>query len=531
MTARLIRLALRRERTIAPWWLLLLVTGALSMIAYIKRNMGTPELLGTYVDMINHNAFFRALGGAYVIPDPDYMAAWRSGGLLYISIAFAAVMTVVRHTRADEDTGRIELLRAGAVSRYAPLTAALLMAGGISLLGGALTTLTVVASGLDPAGSIAYGAAITTAGWVFGAIAAVTAQLARNARTARGIALTVLAVAYVLRYAGDASGVYWLKYVSPIGWSHLVNPYNANRWWVLAVPIVVSAVLTYVAYRLLARRDLGEGLIPESQGPAEAPGLRGPLSLSWRLHRGLLAKWAFGVAAFGVAGGGASTLIYQLANTPSPSVQALLKSFSVGSGGSTTDIIDAGVWSLVLIFGYAIALYPVLMVQRLRGEETSGRAEAVQGTTITRLRWAFGHIVVTWLGTAALLAVAGLVFGGTFAGLVSHNAADILRLLGSTLGLIPAAWVVGAVCLLAYGLLPRLAVPIGWAVWVFVALAGRVVGPLYDNWAGSPFEPFHYVSNTVAGGTFQLGPELTMVLLAALLAAAGLAALRRRDFG
>ncbi|MBM7784698.1 ABC transporter permease [Tenggerimyces flavus] len=531
MTARLMRLALRRERTIAPWWLLLLVTGALSMIAYIKRNMGTPELLNTYVEMINHNSFFRALGGAYVIADPDYMAAWRSGGLLYLSIALAAILTVVRHTRADEDTGRIELLRAGAVGRYAPLTAALIVGGGISLLGGALTTLTVIASGLDPAGSVAYGAAIAAAGLVFGAIAAVTVQLARSARAARGIAFLVLATAYVLRYAGDASGQYWMKYISPIGWSHLVNPYNANRWWVLAVPIVVTAVLTYVAYRLLDRRDLGEGLIPESQGPAEAPSLRGPVRLSWRLHRGLLAKWAFGIAAFGVAAGGASTLAYQLANTPSPSVQALLESFSVESTGTTADVINAGMWSLVLIFGYAIALYPVLMVQRLRGEETSGRAEAVQGTTITRLRWAFGHLVVTWLGTAALLAIAGIVFGAAFAALVTHSPADILRILGGMLGLIPATWVVGAVCMLAYGLLPRLSIGISWAVWVFVVLSGRVVGPLYNNWAGSPFEPFHYVSNTVAGGSFQVAPELGMVVLAALLAAGGLAALRRRDFG
>ena len=86
-------------------------------------------------------------------------------------------------------------------------------------------------------------------------------------------------------------------------------------------------------------------------------------------------------------------------------------------------------------------------------------------------------------------------------------------------------------CLLAYGLLPRLAIPIGWAVWAFVALSGRVVGPLYDNWAGSPFEPFHYVSNTVAGGAFHPLQELTLLATAALLAAAGLAALRHRDFG
>lgn len=527
MMLRLARLALRRERVIAPWWFLLLVVGASSMVAYIQRNMGTPELMRAYVEMINHNAFFRALGGAYVIPDLGYMAAWRSGGLLYIATAFATLMAVVRHTRADEDAGRTELLRAGVVSRRAPLTAALLVAGGISVAGGVLTALTVIAIGLDPAGSIAYGAAVAASGMVFGGIAAVTAQISRNARTARSIALAVLAAAYVLRYAGDASGMYWMKDISPIGWSHLVLPYNGNNWWVLAVPVVVTAALCLLAYQLLDRRDLGAGLIRERPGPAAAPWLHGPIAVSWRLHRALLAKWAIGVAAFGLAAGGASTLAYQLANTPDRSVSLLLENFT---GSSSASALDAGAWSLLLIFAYVIALYPVLMVQRLRVEETSGRAEAVQGTTMTRLRWTLGHLVVTSVGTAALLVLAGLVFGASYALLVSGSVADIARLLGGAVGMIPAAWVVGALCLLGYGLLPRLSIALGWVVWVYIAVSGQVVGPLFGNWGGSAFEPFHYVPNTVAGGAFQPLPELAMVVLAAALAGGGLLALRRRDY-
>jgi ABC-2 type transport system permease protein len=234
------------------------------------------------------------------------------------------------------------------------------------------------------------------------------------------------------------------------------------------------------------------------------------------------------MAVFGLAAGGASTLADQLANTPDRSVQVLLQNFSGASGASA---LDAGVWSVLLIFAYTIALYPVMMVQRLRVEETSGRAEAVQGTTMTRLRWASGHLAVASVGTAVLLAVAGLVFGAAYALFVTGSPADVLRLLGGALGMIPAAWVVGGLCVLAYGLLPRLSIAIGWAVWVFVALSGQVMGPLYNNWGGSPLEPFHYVSNTVAGGSFQPAAELALLVVAGLLAAGGLLTLRRRDFG
>jgi ABC-2 type transport system permease protein len=526
-TPRLVRLALRRERSIAPWWILLLVTMALVMVAYINRNMGTYELKVTYTEMIGRNAFFRALGGGTVEPDLGVLSSWRSGGFLYVMNGLAALMAVVRYTRADEDSGRTELLRAGVVSRFASLTAALLVAGGVSLAGGALTTVALIATGLEPVGSVAYGAAITVAGWVFGAVAAVAAQLARNARTARVISLSVLGISYILRYAGDASGQYWMKYLSPIGWSHLVEAYKDERWWMLGVPIAVTAALSAIAYGLASRRDLGAGLIPEHRGPAAAPGLRGPISLSWRLNRGLLAKWAAGIAVFAAGAGGLSTLAHQLTNVPSASVAYLLESF----GGRSTAGSSFYLWPMVVIFAHVIALYPVLMVQRLRAEETTGRVEAVQATPMTRFRWAAGQLVVTGLGTVALLTVAGLVFAVLFSLLVGDLPSDVPRILAGAVGTVPAAWLVGAICMFAYGLAPRAAVAISWITWVATAVLGQIVGPLYGLWGGSPFEPFHYIPNTIAGDPFDPRPALVMVALSALLLGGGLLALRRRDFG
>ncbi|SHF82781.1 ABC transporter permease [Streptoalloteichus hindustanus] len=525
-TGRLARLALRRERAIAPWWFLLLVCLALVMVAYVNRNMGTPELKAAYTQVISRNAFFQGLGGGTVEPDLGVLSRWRSGGFLYVLNGLAALMCVVRHTRAEEDTGRAELLRAGGVGRHAALAAALLVAGGTSLVGGALTALALVANGLEPVGSAAYGAAITAAGWVFAGVAAVAAQLAGNAHTARVIGLSVLGASYLLRYAGDASGQLWMKYLSPIGWSHLVEAYRDDRWWVLAAPISVAVALAALAHGLVGRRDLGAGLLPARPGPAGAPHLRGPVSLSWRLHRGLLAKWVAGIAVFAAAAGGLSTLGHQILNTPGASAARLVEGF----GGRAGAPVDSMLWPLILIFGHLVALYPVLMVRRLRVEETSGRAEVVQATPTTRVRWAFGHLVVTSLGTAALLTVTGLVFGGSFAVLVGAPS-DVPRILAGTLGTLPAAWLVGAVCVFAYGLLPRAAVAISWAVWVASAVLGRIGGPLYGLWGGTPLEPFHHVPNTVGGAAFTATPALVMLALSTLLVGGGLLALRRRDFG
>ncbi|MFG1703728.1 ABC transporter permease [Nonomuraea sp. M3C6] len=523
----LIRLALRRERNIAPWWILLIVTMALVMVSYINRNMATYELKVTYTGIVRHNAFFQALGGGFVEPRLEVLATWRSGGFLYVASAFAAVMSVVRHTRREEDSGRAELVRSGVVSRHAQLTAALLVAAGVSLIGGLLTTAVLIGVGLEPVGSAAYGAATTVAGWVFAGIAAVAAQLARNARTATVIGLSALGLAYVMRYAGDATGQYWLKYLSPIGWSHLVDAYQDERWWMLGVSALVGAVLCAVAYALLDRRDLGAGMIPERLGRESAPELRGPISLAWRLHRGLLVKWAAGVAFFAAASAGVGTMADQMVAQPTDMVEGLLRSF----GGPTRATLDAFLWSMILIFAYAIALYPVIMTQRLRSDEVSGRAEAVQATTLTRLRWAGGHLVVTGLGAAALLAVAALVHGTLYGLLVGDLAADLPRIVAGALGQLPAVWVVGALCVLAYGLFPRASVAISWIVWILTAALGQVMGPLYGMWGGSPLEPFHYIPNTVAGVPWDARPALTLLTLTAVLVCGGLLALRRRDFG
>ncbi|MEV6148861.1 hypothetical protein AB0L53_00825 [Nonomuraea sp. NPDC052129] len=235
------------------------------------------------------------------------------------------------------------------------------------------------------------------------------------------------------------------------------------------------------------------------------------------------------MSARGASGGFLYVLNGLAALMAAPGVTAdnLMKAFGGSSGGGA---VDFALWAIILIFAHVIALYPVLMVQRLRADETTGRAEAVQATPMTRLRWATGQLVVAGLGTAALLAVAGVVFGTFYAFLVGDPASDIARILAGTLGTVPAAWLVGAICMLAYGLVPRASVTIGWITWVAVAVMGgrrstvRTVGR--DSLRAVPLHPRHRRRSP-----FDPAPALTMVALSALLLGGGLLALRRRDFG
>src|SRR5262249_12947507 len=118
-------------------------------------------------------------------------------------------------------------------------------------------------------------------------------------------AFAVLGAAFTLRAVGDASsGSSALSWLSPLGWSLQVRPFAGDRWWVLLLHLAATAVLIAVAYQLLARRDVGAGMIAERPGRGEASrALRGPLSLAWRLDRGALLLWTVGLCLYGAVFG------------------------------------------------------------------------------------------------------------------------------------------------------------------------------------------------------------------------------------
>ena len=210
----------------------------------------------------------RALYGQIYNDSLGAVGIWKAG-MFHLLIAVAVILTVIRHTRADEETGRTELVDSTAVGRYASLTAALMLSFGAvdrhrrDRRGG-------IAHHRRPAGgSLAFGAALAGSGLVFTAVAAVAAQLSPSARFARGAAFAVLAAAFTLRAVGDA-GAGTLSWLSPLGWSLQVRPYAGDRWWVLLLHLATTVGAHRVAYRLLAGRDVGAGLIAERAGPGTA---------------------------------------------------------------------------------------------------------------------------------------------------------------------------------------------------------------------------------------------------------------------
>ena len=531
-TGALAKLAFRRDRIMLPAWVYV-ITAAIASNSYsLNKLYPTAAARADLAASGGRNPALVFLYGRLWGDSLGAVSAWRYGVWAAIFAALMSIFLVVRHTRADEEAGRLELVGSAAVGRLAALTAGLLVALAANVVLAVLLAVVLVVLGLPVAGSVAFALVITTCGLAFAAIAALAAQLAASARAARGIAIGVLGAAYLLRAVGDASGaggVSWLTWLSPLGWTEMLRPYTEDRWWVLALPLALTAAATAGAYVLVVLRDHGAGLLPDRPGAAAASAfLRSPFGLAWRLQRGTLYGWAAGFAFTFAASGAAAKGIGSLLGGSSQLRNAFTR---LGGQAGITDAYLAAIMSLA---GLAAAAYATSAVLRLRAEETGGQAEPLLATAIGRTRWGLSHIAVAVAGTAVLLAVAGVAAGLGYGLRTGSAGPEVARLLGAGLAQLPASLAVAGAAVVLFGLAPRASVAGAWTVvgvLVLIALFGQVLRlsqPILDV---SPFTHVPKLPGAAVTVHTTGAPLLWLSLAVLALVAAGLAALRRRDIG
>lgn len=519
-TGTLIRLILRRDRL---WLLIWIAVVALVPIGFAASAVGlypTAEALKAYADEAMNTPAAVAMLGRVFSPTLGGVVAWRTGLQSAILIAPVSLLFVIRHTRTEEEKGRRELLGATVVGRQAPLAAALTVVFGANLAVAALIATGLIGLGLPVAGSIALGLSAASAGCVFAAVAGVAAQLTESPGAARGIALLVFGLLYVLRAPGDLAGLSWLSWLSPVGWLRLTRAFAGEQWWVFALFVSLVVVLVAAAYALSARRDLGAGLLTPRLGPATAaPGLCSPLALAWRLQRGALLAWTAGFAALGVGLGAVSPSISQFVDVPQ------LQDWAIRRGAR--DAGDAFLFTIMYVLGQVASAYAITATLQLRSEEAELRAEPVLATSVSRLRWASSHLLFGAIGPAVLLAAVGLPIGliyGLSVGDVGH---ELPRLLARAMVTLPAVWVMAGLAAALYGLMPRFT-PVVWAalaLFLALELAWELQQVSQSVFNLSPFAHVHWAVEVTAA------PLIWLAGLAAALTAAGLIGFRRRDVG
>jgi ABC-2 type transport system permease protein len=518
-TGVFVRLFVRRDRLMLFWWI------AGNVLLYWSQAVSVDSLYSTQAEFdaaaasMEKNAAFIAMAGpARALNTTGGQVAWQATAFGAIVAGLMSMFIIGRHTRAEEESGRDELIRSAVVGRYAPMTAALIVAGAANVLLGALVTGSLLSYGLEAAGSVAIGVGLTLAGLVFATVALLAAQLTEGTRAMYGITGAVIGVAYALRAVGDiGSGA--LSMVSPIGWYQALRPYAGEVWWPLLLSAAGAVVSTAVAYAVFDRRDIGAGVWASRPGPDRAhASLHGHLGLAFRLQRGSLIGWTVAMLLGGLGYGSIGDDVGALIGD-----SELSKDVFTQGGGSLVDSFYA---TSALMLALIAGGFTVSSALRARGEEEAGRAEPLLATSLPRARWAMEHAAVTLVGTLAVLAAGGLGMGVGYA-LVADDSAAVGRYAGATLAYAAPVLVVAALGWLAFGLSTRLGslAWLGLGFCVVVMFFGELLR--FPDWLRD-ISPFSHLA-LVPAQDFEPAPFLTTLAVAVVLGALGLVALRRRD--
>lgn len=456
----LLQLALRRDRRRLAIWIIALT----ALMAYAPNaiRLAYPEeaqrlarvnLLKTPAGML--------LGGPMFGVDETDLGVMMANELtltLIVASSILAILTVIRHTRAEEESGAAELVMSSSVGRYARTLAALLLVGGVNAVLALTMTLAMAATGFSFVDSAAMCLGITSVAMVFGAVATVTAQLWRATRTATGAAMGVLAVAALVRGVGDiidnsGSALSWL---SPIAWAQQMRPFVEIRWWPWLLLAAATLILTATATALESRRQYDAGTIPATGERPGAPAIRGPLGLQLALLRGQTLGWSVGLFLAGSAFGSMTKALLEAARDNALIARLLDAQGTDGVYTTMTQFLAAGA------SGYVVST-----VLRLHSDEQSGLAEPVLAGAVSRWHWLLSGVAATLLGATVLMFAAGLG-NGIGAGLTTGEPGTILRLTLAGFAFLPAMAVLASIAALAVALRSPW---IGWLAVTFVVVS------------------------------------------------------------
>ena len=516
-TLSLTKLYLRQNRIFTLVWLLLpgvwVAVNTVSSLVLFPTQEALEEMGVSLIDPLTE-----AMHGPLLDISVAGFVTWRAKEILVLHGGKFSIVHKIRHTRLAEEQGKRELLGANVTGSLATLAAALVNMVLLNAVAALLAIFAMAVLGLGFVGSLAHCMGFFGASCVLGILAGVVAQFFVSATAARGMSFGLLGALFGLHILWNVSGGRnFLAYLNPLEWPLLVRPFAGEHLIVLFIPLALGAALAALSMRLMVRRDVGTGLVPQRAGRAFAkPGLRNLSALAWRTQKGLFFAWFCFYAVFSFALGCAS---YLMASAVS-SAEALAGLIERLGG------IDRAFLSLMLyVFGMLISVYVMMSAGILRREETA-KGETLLSMPVRREKLVLSHMVYIFGGSAAIMLMSGLCVGlGAVIGTKDRSA--LVRLFFEMARMIPAIWAIGGIALLLFGALPKWMTGISYGLLTLFILMEIFWEQQQIPEALYALSPFSWITPLKA--VQPNAAPLVLCVATIILMGTGIALFRRRD--
>ncbi|WP_040983253.1 ABC transporter permease [Oceanobacillus jeddahense] len=374
-----------------------------------------------------------------------------------IAVAIMNILLMSKLTRDDEENGILELVQSRSVGRLSYLTASfmVMLSANILLVILHITAMAIMQiEGFGFSGVVLYSSLLGSFGLLFGTLTAFFAHFVASSRGASLFSFSALFFFYLLRAVGDVETAF-LSWVSPLGWLSRAYVFVEDNWLPVGLLLVSSIGFGIIAYILQAKRDIGDGLLPERAGTVHASAfLKTRAGLVIRLQKTMIVMWTIGILllniVFALILGDLETFFLE---------NEAMQAFLTEEG----NVMEQFIVLLMGIMALFITAPVVISFLRLRGEEKANRTELVFSRAVSRMQLLRAYLIPAIL-IAVLLPILQAIALWSAGAVISEDMMSFTDVLGASIVYIPALLLVLGVAVLLIGWLPR----ITSLVWLFL---------------------------------------------------------------
>lgn len=519
------RFIIKRDMIRLPIWI---ICTALFMVLLVPvfDNMlittGTDRTV--MVEMMKNPAMIAVVGPIYGEANYTLGAAYANYMLLF-SVMIAGIMNIFlvnRHTRQDEELGRLEVVRSLPVGRLASPLSVVIVAILANIILTILTFIGLIAlkgEGMNAVGCLVYASSLGVVGMFFAVTTLLFCQLTGNNRTAMGMSFFFMLFLYVLRAVGDV-GNETLSLISPLGLILRTENFVNDKFWPIIVIKIITIILLFISLYINSKRDLGSGVFAERAGRRHASSLlTGPLSLAIKLLKTSIIIWAFTIfilaAMYGSVFGDLEGYI--------ESSDMLRAIFDQSKGISFTEQFTVLLIAIMSLLG---SIPIINFINRLSYEEKNGMMEHVLSKATSRNKQMASYLSIA-IVTSVIYQIISAYGFWVVGSAVMPNITPLKDFIIASLLYLPAIWVLIGLASLLIGIMPRLTsltyVYLGYS---FIAVYfGKIAG--FPEWFKA-LTPYGYISGHPLED-INWTNQIVLLIIFILMTSIGFISYRKRD--
>ena len=494
-------------------------------VAVMFTNLyGTPEDRIGMAETMQNPAMVAMVGPIFDVDNYTNGAMYAQMMLIFIIITLAImnIFLVVKLTRGDEESSRLEVVRSLPVGRLSNLLSTMIVVIITNiviafLIAFSLSILRI--ESMDVVGSILFASSVGLSGIFFGSIAALFSGVSSTSRGAVTISCIFLGIAYLVRGIGDVS-VEFLSYISPLGIPLRTQVFVNNYWWPLAILLVFTVIVTMIAFYVNSIRDLGAGLIAAKPGRSEASKwLQTPMGLTTRLLKPVLIGWGITLLLMGISYGAVFGDIENFLYGSEMMQQIFLNNdrFTISEQFMTT---------LMAISSIVATIATLLVILKIRSEEKKERLENLYSKKVSKNKVLSSYVILSVISSMLFMFLFAFGLWIASSNVMEEPIAFMTMFFGAMVYL-PAIWVMIGITLLLIAYLPKRT---GF-IWGFLGISFFTVyiGALVNlpNWF-LILIPYTSIPR-VPVEEFSIIPLIVLTIIAIVMFAAGFIGYKNRD--